>query len=108
MGSKLFESYVLSIQTGLGVPHISGKQIQSFTFNKPSLEEQGVIADKLKILSTEIDKLKSIYAKKVESLNELKQSILQKAFSGRVITLDQEKDNHDLTKKRSRYSCRFD
>ncbi|WP_413112606.1 restriction endonuclease subunit S [Thaumasiovibrio sp. DFM-14] len=84
MGSKLFESYVLSIQTGLGVPHISGKQIQSFTFNKPSLEEQGVIADKLKTLSTEIDKLKSIYAQKVENLNELKQSILQKAFNGEL------------------------
>ncbi|TOP16569.1 hypothetical protein CGH21_24895, partial [Vibrio parahaemolyticus] len=79
MGSKLFESYVLSIQTGLGVPHISGKQIQSFSFNKPNMEEQVVIADKLKTLSTEIEKLKSIYAQKVETLNELKQSILQKA-----------------------------
>lgn len=84
MGSKLFESYVLSIQTGLGVPHISGKQIQSFSFNKPNMEEQGVIADKLKTLSTEIEKLKSIYAQKVETLNELKQSILQKAFTGEL------------------------
>jgi|TARA_B110000116_G_C16682220_1_gene511236 restriction endonuclease S subunit len=29
-----------SIQTGIGVPHISGKQILSFPFRKPHLKKQ--------------------------------------------------------------------
>jgi type I restriction enzyme S subunit len=84
MGSKLFESYVLSIQTGLGVPHISGKQIQSFVFSKPDIETQKEISCKLSSLSQEVKILASVYTKKIKALDELKQSILQKAFNGEL------------------------
>ena len=84
MGSKLFESYVLTIQTGLGVPHISGKQIQSFVFSKPDIETQKEISCKLNSLSHEVKKLELVYSKKIKALDELKQSILQKAFNGEL------------------------
>src|SRR3546814_12575169 len=40
IGSKSFEKYVLLIQTGTGVPHISATQIRGFVFPLPSVEEQ--------------------------------------------------------------------
>ncbi len=84
VGSKLFESYVLSIQTGLGVPHISGKQIQSFTFSKPSISQQAILVSTMNKLKHEVNKLESIYQQKLNSIDELKKSILQKAFSGEL------------------------
>jgi type I restriction enzyme S subunit len=38
----------------------------------------------LKSVSNECDNLSEIYKKKLESLHELKQSILQKAFNGEL------------------------
>ena len=82
IGSGDFTRYVLSIQTGLGVPHISGPQIQSFTFWEPPFPEQEEIAGKLRDMKALVQRLESIYQQKLASLTELKQSILQKAFSG--------------------------
>jgi type I restriction enzyme S subunit len=84
IGSKQFEDYVLSIQTGLGVPHISGKQIQAFNFNKPNLELQKVIVKIMDELSIEIAQLTCVYQSKLLALSELKKSILQKAFAGEL------------------------
>lgn len=84
VGSKLFEKYVLSIQTGLGVPHISGKQIQAFSFNKPDVEQQKILVGKMNELKNQVNKLELIYQKKLSSIKELKKSILQKAFSGEL------------------------
>jgi type I restriction enzyme S subunit len=86
VGSKLFESYVLSIQTGLGVPHISGKQIQAFSFNKPDIEQQKIFVSTMNNLKNEVSKLDIIYQKKLAAIDELKKSILQKAFSGELNT----------------------
>jgi len=84
IGSKLFTDYVLSIQTGLGVPHISGKQILAFSFSLPHLEKQREIIQHLNELSAKTQRLETIYQQKLDALAELKQSILQKAFSGEL------------------------
>ena len=84
VGSKLFENYVLSIQTGLGVPHISGKQIQAFSFNKPDVEQQAILVSTMNVLKNEVNSLEVIYQKKLAAIDELKKSILQKAFSGEL------------------------
>jgi len=84
LGSKLFESYVLSIQTGLGVPHISGKQIEGFQLQKPPLSMQKEIISKVNRLSAEVEKLEACFSQKLISLDELKKSLLQKAFTGEL------------------------
>jgi type I restriction enzyme S subunit len=84
LGSKLFENYVLAIQTGLGVPHISGKQIEAFEFQRPTLEQQKEIISNVNLLSKQVDRLKDLYSIKIDSLDELKKSLLQKAFSGEL------------------------
>ncbi len=89
IGSHAFTRHILSNQTGIGVPHISGKQIQGFAFLKPPVSKQKIISDNLDELRLNIQRLESIYRQKLAALTELKQSILQKAFTGEL-TADQE------------------
>ena len=49
-----------------------------------SISEQQQIVQKLDSLSTETKKLESIYQQKIDDLEELKKSILQKAFNGKL------------------------
>jgi type I restriction enzyme S subunit len=82
--STAFTKHLLGVQTGIGVPHISGKQILDFSFNKPPLKEQQTIVRQLDALSAEKQKLEAVYQKKVYDLEELKKSILQRAFNGEL------------------------
>ena len=50
----------------------------------PSIPEQKRIVAEIDKLSSEINKLKSIYQQKLSDLEELKKSILQKAFQGEL------------------------
>ncbi len=82
IGSAAFTSHILGVQTGIGVPHISGQQIQDFEFARPPLGEQRHIADKLDALREETQRLESLYQRKLAALDELKKSLLHQAFSG--------------------------
>jgi type I restriction enzyme S subunit len=84
--SSRFMNYLKDVQTGIGVPHISGQQISDFTFYRPSLKSQKTIVQKLDTLSAETQKLEAIYQQKINDLEELKKSVLQKAFSGELKT----------------------
>lgn len=83
-GSKSFSRHLLSVQTGLGVPHISGKQIESFRFMLPPLSEQDAIAGMLDDLQQRSERLEDIYQQKLVALDELKRSLLRQAFSGQL------------------------
>lgn len=87
VSSSQFTKYLLTGQTGIGVPHISGKQIQSFNFRLPSLERQREIVKNLDVMSEQTKRLEAIYRQKLSDFAELKQSILQKAFSGELTRL---------------------
>jgi type I restriction enzyme S subunit len=50
-----------------------------------SLEEQKNILKKINVLSSETKRLEAIYQKKINDLEELKKSVLQRAFSGELI-----------------------
>lgn len=84
IGSKFFERYVLFIQTGLGVPHVSGSQIENFSIRVPSISEQEAVLDRLDKIMERRDRLVSAYRRKVTDLANLRQSLLQKAFSGQL------------------------
>lgn len=57
------------------------------TFPKSNTEQQTIVR-KLDSLRAEIQKLESIYQKKIEDLEELKKSIIQKAFCGQLTTTE--------------------
>ena len=70
---------------GIGVPNLHLKEIRDVEVSYPvSLEAQQSIVDKLDLQLKQRDQLESIYQTKLESLTELKKSILQKAFSGEL------------------------
>lgn len=83
-GSQAFSRHLLDVQTGIGVPHISGAQIQDFKFMRPPLEKQALIASELQWLQEEIQRLESIYRQKLTALDDLKKSLLHQAFSGQL------------------------
>jgi type I restriction enzyme S subunit len=66
---------------------ITKAQLEVFEVAFPkSLKAQQAIVKKLNVLSTETKKLEAIYQQKLNDLEELKKSILQKAFAGELRT----------------------
>jgi len=63
---------------------ITKTQIESFRISIPTLKTQQTIVRQLDALRAETQKLEAVYEKKIEDLEELKKSILQKAFAGEL------------------------
>lgn len=69
--------------TGVKVRHTSPTKIGALRVSFPaSVGEQRAIVAKLDALSGEVQRLESIYQQKLAALDELKQSLLDRAFSG--------------------------
>jgi type I restriction enzyme S subunit len=78
--------YFRELSTGAAIPGISRLQVLGLPIFIPSLSEQQAIVEKLDALSTETKQLEAIYQQKINDLDELKKSILQKAFAGELNT----------------------
>ena len=59
-------------------------QIRSIEISIPKLKTQQIIVEKIDYLLAETKKIETIYQQKINDLEELKKSILQKAFSGEL------------------------
>ncbi|MDT3698518.1 MAG: restriction endonuclease subunit S [Thermincola sp.] len=70
--------------TGATVQGVKMTFIENISIPIPPLPEQCAIVAKLNALSCETKKLESIYQQKIANLEELKKSILQKAFNGEL------------------------
>ncbi len=70
--------------TGARMPRANMNQVLEFDFAFPTLEEQQTIVSQLDALRVETQKLEAVYQKKIADLEELKKSILQKAFAGEL------------------------
>ena len=64
----------------------NGPKLKTYPIPLPTLEEQQSIVQQLDALRTETQKLEAVYQKKIADLEELKKSILQKAFAGELET----------------------
>ncbi len=60
--------------------------LRGFEILLPPLKEQRTIVQKLDALSAETKKLEAVYQQKINDLEELKKSVLQKAFNGELKT----------------------
>lgn len=70
---------------GIGVPNLHLEEIREVTIFYPQdLALQEVIVVKIDEMRSQILRLEAIYHQKIAALNELKQSILQKAFTGEL------------------------
>ena len=73
--------------TGAGIQHFTGKALHRFVYPIAPLSEMRLILKKMDQLAEQTDQLEAIYQQKLNDLAELKQSILQKAFSGELTKL---------------------
>lgn len=71
--------------SGAGVPTLNRNNVHSEKVRFPkSIKEQQAIVCQLDTLQSETQKLEAIYRKKLVDLEELRKSVLQKAFSGQL------------------------
>lgn len=82
--SPLFFKNMASNSTGATIKNFSLKSMRNYSLPLPSIEEQKEIVNKLDNISAEMQKMEALYQKKLDDLEELKKSILQKAFAGEL------------------------
>src|SRR3989344_5768751 len=64
--------------------NINGQKLKDYLIPLPSLADQKAIVKKLDALSVETKKLEKIYEQKLVDLEELKKSVIKKAFAGEL------------------------
>jgi type I restriction enzyme, S subunit len=74
---------------GISISSLNQQGLSLIMIRYPSFSEQKAIVAKIDKLVVETQRLEAIYRQKLAALTELKQSILQKAFTGEL-TADQE------------------
>ncbi|MEY4141472.1 MAG: hypothetical protein RL110_843 [Bacteroidota bacterium] len=77
-----FKTRIQALSKGSAQANINMGTFENELFPFPKVEEQSVIVQKLNAVSKETKKLEAIYEQKIKDLEELKKSVLQKAFSG--------------------------
>lgn len=79
---QYFKAELQKLGKGSAQDNINLGTFENQYFPFPSLKEQQTIVRQLDALRAETQKLEAVYQKKIDDLEELKKSILQKAFSG--------------------------
>ncbi|MFI5138030.1 MAG: restriction endonuclease subunit S [Sphingobacteriales bacterium] len=79
-----FKAKLQALGKGSAQANINMGTFENESFPFPSVKEQKSIVQKLDALSTETKKLEAIYKQKIADLEELKKSLLQKAFKGEL------------------------
>jgi type I restriction enzyme S subunit len=73
---------------GVGIKSLNQGSLSSLMIPYPkSEEEQKLIVNKIEGISKQTKKLEAIYTQKIADLDEMKKSVLQKAFSGQLSEL---------------------
>ena len=85
--SPYFIDYAHKVATGATIKNVSLKSMRELKINLPKIEEQKEIVILLDTLQSQTQSLESNYQQELEALDELKKSILQKAFRGEL-TID--------------------
>ncbi len=86
---RFVEYYLNSIKldpyiSGMAQPKLNQKMLNSIPIPCPSFPEQKDVIKKLDSLSEQTKKLKEVYKKKLTNLEELKKSVLNHAFTGKL------------------------
>lgn len=83
--SPSMQEHLLSHSKGSTVQHINMKDIRALRLGGiPAIKEQRELARRITDCSMNCERLESLYQRKIEALDELKQSLLQQAFSGNL------------------------
>ena len=66
------------------MPKVNRKHMFAYRFSLPPVETQKRIAQTADCLIEDVRSLEHVYSQRIAVLDELKQSILQKAFTGQL------------------------
>ena len=80
--SRKFTEFAIGGSDRAGMPKVNRDHLFSYKAWLPDVKEQRLLASKLDEISSETNRIELIYQRKISALAELKQAILQKAFSG--------------------------
>jgi type I restriction enzyme, S subunit len=72
--------------TGATVSHLPIEKAKHLVLMMPDLSTQNNVVQKIQEIESETQQLEDVYQKKIANLEELKKSILKKAFTGELIT----------------------
>ncbi|MBW4641323.1 MAG: restriction endonuclease subunit S [Gloeocapsa sp. UFS-A4-WI-NPMV-4B04] len=75
---------IYALGSGSTFPNVSSSELKKIIIPFPPKDQQGQIVSQIEYLSAETQRLEAIYRQKLAALKELKQSILQKAFTGEL------------------------
>lgn len=84
LNSPIIKSLAKSSITSSGVPNLNVNAVREFPVYYPSVTKQLEIVDKIKELESVSLNIINKYQQKLDNLEELKKSLLQKAFSGEL------------------------
>jgi type I restriction enzyme S subunit len=84
--TKKFTDYAVLGSQRAGMPKVNREHLFAYRVKLPPFEEQRTIVKQLTTIRAEAQKLQAVYQKKLSDLDELKKSILQKAFAGELTT----------------------
>jgi type I restriction enzyme, S subunit len=87
--SKMIQAQIKEKTYGTALMQINIGDLRNIVLSYPAVEEQQILVGKLEQMEKQTQRLEAIYRQKLAALTELKQSILQKAFTGEL-TADQE------------------
>lgn len=82
--SKTFTDYAIQGSARAGMPKVNREYLFEFSIWLPDVKEQEILCKKLDSLHEETQRLESIYQRKIIALDELKKSLINKAFSGEL------------------------
>ena len=84
LSTKQVEQYVINHVNTLMQPNLSINDLKALSIPLPAIVEQKKIVRDLEILSHETKRLEALYQRKIALLDELKKSLLQQAFAGKL------------------------
>ena len=79
-----FTEYAIKGSARAGMPKVNREHLFAYEFPLPSLQEQERATEKLDALADETKNLAGIYERKIAALDELKKSLLHRAFTGKL------------------------
>lgn len=91
--SARYKASLEKLAGGAVMPNLSNTALAGLPVSLPSVVRQREIVDELDALAAETQRLEAIYQQKLVALNELKKSLLHRAFNGELT-----RDNGQLTK----------
>ncbi len=84
MISNFVQKQIKAKTYGAALMQINIGDLRKIQTPYPKIKEQQIIVRKLDVLSIETNRLEALYEQKINDLEELKKSVLQKAFSGQL------------------------